>query len=217
MFSLLFPFPIPFPFPHPRRVLLLLRFHFSPSSDSFAQLVVISQNIANDSAKIWKGRVSKPIFNKFRALADKEDLYSLPSRYPSLLLLLLLLLLFLFLFFFFSVLFSSFLLIFPIFLSNYDEDLSDDCFHLGASVEVRFKSRATYKHKIPTGSCVVVTGVQTQQQHQSRFLNFVRGACNLVEGIMSSSSSPQGMFILFLFSSLLLLLFLPSSFSLLLQ
>jgi len=69
--------------------------------------------------------------------------------------------------------------------TDYLQTLSDDCYHLGTSVEVEHKDFGTFKHQTPTGPIVLVSSVNPTLAEQVRFLAMIR---NVTEAIEQHSS-----------------------------
>ncbi|KAL6054125.1 hypothetical protein QOT17_006116 [Balamuthia mandrillaris] len=65
--------------------------------------------------------------------------------------------------------------------TNYKEDLCDDCYHLGVSVEVHHQELGRYVHQIPVGCCVVVAPVNPNKDEIQRFLSFIRAVAQAAE------------------------------------
>jgi len=67
--------------------------------------------------------------------------------------------------------------------TNYNENMSDDCYHLGVSLELRHKDMGNYLHQIPTGSCVVVSNINPSKNEMLRFLTFVKAIAQIAEKV----------------------------------
>ncbi|ELR16135.1 uncharacterized protein ACA1_177430 [Acanthamoeba castellanii str. Neff] len=65
--------------------------------------------------------------------------------------------------------------------TDYAQNLSDDCYHLGISVEVEHKDFGTFKHQVPTGPIVLVSSVNPNWTELARFLTFVRSVTEAIE------------------------------------
>eukprot|EP01087_Luapelamoeba_hula_P010846 TRINITY_DN2891_c0_g1_i2.p1 TRINITY_DN2891_c0_g1~~TRINITY_DN2891_c0_g1_i2.p1 ORF type:complete len:211 (-),score=31.30 TRINITY_DN2891_c0_g1_i2:63-674(-) len=64
--------------------------------------------------------------------------------------------------------------------TNYHTTASDDCYHLGISMEVRHSEIGSYVHQVPTGSFVMVSAVSPSRNDTLRFITLAKavvGAC----------------------------------------
>ena len=64
--------------------------------------------------------------------------------------------------------------------TDYNSNLSDDCYHLGVTIDVDHTD-GTFLHQCPTESCVVVSSVLPTKQEYLRFLNFVEEIVDIGE------------------------------------
>lgn len=73
--------------------------------------------------------------------------------------------------------------------TNYLVDMSDDCYHLGISVEAR-KEAKSFVHLIPTGVCVLVSNITPGREDVLNFLTFVEVVADAVEKISNLKVPP---------------------------
>jgi len=67
--------------------------------------------------------------------------------------------------------------------TDYISTMSDDCYHLGITVDFKHTDVGMYTHQIPIGPCVIVSSTCPTKQEMLRFLNFVSAVTLLFEKI----------------------------------
>jgi hypothetical protein len=65
--------------------------------------------------------------------------------------------------------------------TDYASTMSDDCYHLGVSVEVNHSEFGRFCHQIPTGPCVLVSSTNPNPAEVLRFVTFVLAIAELAE------------------------------------
>jgi hypothetical protein len=70
--------------------------------------------------------------------------------------------------------------------TDYTRDMSDDLYHLGASVTL-LRDRRCFVHRVPTGVAVRVPTCVASKEHLLTFYNFITETCRDVEQLSAVS------------------------------